>query len=132
MPTNVLTPIPGQDSGGTVRTATGVGTSTGDPIDISPQRPNQRDNRGRSLAVKITKASLVGGKFTIMGRLNPNDANGWSVFYDIGINFYSLFAVADGSGTENIVLVFGADYRQLRVDTVVTSGTMDVDFTLSS
>ena len=132
MPTNILAPIAGQDSGGTVRTATGVGTSTGDPIDISPQRPNQRDNRGRSMSVKITKASLVGGKFAIMGRLNPNDANGWSVFYDWGVNFYSAFNVADGTGVENFVIVFGADYRQLRIDTVVTSGTMDVDFTLSS
>lgn len=132
MSTVILTPLSGQDSGGTARTSTGVGTSTGDPIDISPQHPSQRDNRGRSMSVKITKHSLIGGKFAIWGRLDPTDANGWSVFYDWGVNFYSAFNVADGSNIENFVVVFGADYRQLRVDTVVISGTMDVDFTLSS
>jgi len=134
MSTISLDPVTGNDGlGGVASIGTGVGNTTGDPIDITPKRQGQRDNRGRTMALKVTKHTLVGGKLTIYGRIKPGDDNAWAYFYDIGINTYVDWTVSDGDGvSQTVIIVMGADFRELRVDTHVTSGTMDVEITLAS
>jgi len=134
MSTITLDPVTGNDGlGGAASIGVGVGTTTGNPIDITPQRQAQRSNFERTMSLKVKSHTLVGGKLTIWGRINTGDDNGWAPFYDKGNNFYADWPIPDGNNvTTNVVIVMGADFRQLRVDTVVTSGTMDVDITLAS
>jgi hypothetical protein len=134
MATLQLIPISGQDSGGAVRALTGVTDASSDPINVSRLKPNQRDNRGRSLFVKITRHTVTGAEINIWGRHDTTDPYGWVPFFDLNRNAeITAFAVGDvGINPQTFGFVFGHDYREIYVESQADTGTVDYDVTIGS
>lgn len=124
MPIN-LTPIVGHDEiSGSAAAGTGVGTATGAAIEIRDAKGGPRDNRGRTISIRVVGYSLNTGTISLLGRVNPVDDTGWAPLFDLLTGaVVTSKAVVNGSV---VVVVLGADYREMRVDSSVASGTMDL------
>lgn len=135
-----LAKIPGYPTlGGAVTEATAAGAGEGTPIAIGdaapsgPSAPVPRDNSGRTVCFTFTRDTLVGGKHTVYGRVNPTNDDAWLPILDLltGAPVVDI-AIEDGTGAVSFIYKLAADYRELRCDKDMDSGTVDCDFAMGS
>lgn len=127
----VLTQIVGYDElAGDYEVGTAVASATGATVDIQDQKGAVRDNRGRTGAIRIVGNTLVTGTISVYGRINPSDSLGWVLIHDL----LTAAAISSKSVVNGTVVPFvlGADYRELRIDSTVVSGTMDIKLTMGT
>ena len=109
---------------GSMEVALGQGTATGTPFQV-PNSGN-RNNRGRSIAVKIKGHALTTPVMSAFGRINRLDDEGWTPVLDDVTSNSAAINPPSNDDTICSTFVLGADYADLRIDSTVVSGTMDI------